>query len=51
MWGKRRGFNLSPSLHAGVLPPSEPVVQYICIKLPKADDNNTAHKNDANTLS
>ena len=31
--------------------PSEPVSQYICMKLPKTDDNDRTHKNDANILS
>ena len=47
MWEKRRGF----TPHAGVLLPGEPVPQYICIKLPKPDDNGRTHKNDANILS
>ena len=37
--------------HAGVLLPSEPVSQYICMKLPKTDDNDRTHKNDAKILS
>ena len=37
--------------HGGVLLSSEPVPQYMCIKLPKADNNDRAHKNDVNTLS
>ena len=32
--------------HTGVLLLSDPVPQYICIKFPKADDNDRAHKND-----
>ena len=47
MWEKKRGF----TSHGGVLLPSEPVPQNICIKLPKADDNDREHKNDVNTLS
>ena len=31
--------------------PSKPVSQYTYMKLPKTDDNNKTHKNDANTLS
>ena len=31
--------------------PSEPVSQNICMKLPKTDDNDRTHKNDANILS
>ena len=38
-------------LHAGVHFPNEPVSQYICMKLPITDDNDSTHKNDANTLS
>ena len=37
--------------YGGVLLSSEPVPQYMCIKLPKADNNDWAHKNDVNTLS
>ena len=37
--------------YGGVLLSSEPVPQYMCIKLPKADNNDSAHKNDVNTLS
>ena len=37
--------------HGGVLLSSEPVPLYMCIKLPKADNNDRAHKNDVNTLS
>ena len=44
---KKRGF----TLHAGVHFPNEPVSQYICMKLPITDDNDSTHKNDANTLS
>ena len=44
---ERRGFNV----HAGVHFPSEPVSQYICLKLPKTDDNDRTDKNAANTLS
>ena len=47
MWEKRRG--LTP--HAEVLFPSGPVSQYICMKLAKTDDNDRAHKNDANILT
>ena len=36
---------------AGVLLPREPVSQNICMKLLKTDDNDRAHKSDANTLS
>ena len=43
----RRGF----TYHVGVLLLSEPVSQYICMKLPKTDDNDITHKNNANTLS
>ena len=44
MWEKRRGFTLD----AGVILPSEPVSQCICMNLPKTDDNDRTHKNDAN---
>ena len=37
--------------HGGVLLSSEPVPLYMCIKLPKADNNDRAHKNNVNTLS
>ena len=37
--------------HAGVLLPGEPVSQYICMNLPKTDNNDRTHKYDANTLS
>ena len=30
-----------------MLLPSDPVSQYICIKLPKTDDNDRTNKNDA----
>ena len=30
---------------------NEPVSQYKCLHLPKTDDNDRTHKNDANTLS
>ena len=45
--GEERGF----TLHAGVLLPSESVSQYGCMNLPKTNDNDETHKNDANTLS
>ena len=47
---KGRSFTHTP-LDARVLHLSEPVPQYICIKLLKADDNDRAHRNDVNTLS
>ena len=31
--------------------PKEPVSQYRCMNLPKTDDNDKTHENDANTLS
>ena len=43
--GEEDGF----TSHAGVFLPSELLLQYRC--LPKTDDNDRAHKNDANTLS
>ena len=43
--GGEGGFNS----HAGVLLPSELLSHYRC--LPKTDDNDRTHKNDANTLS
>ena len=45
----RKKKHLTP--HAWVHFPSEPVSQYICIKLPITEDNDRTHKNDANTLS
>ena len=44
---KRRGF----TPYVGVHFPSEPVSQYIFMKLPKSDDIDRTHKNDANALS
>ena len=52
MWNKRDCTPPPiPPPHGVVLLPSVPVPQYICIKLPKADHNARAHKNDVNTLS
>ena len=31
--------------------PNELVSQYICVNLPKTDDNDRTHENDANALS
>ena len=31
--------------------PIEPVSQYRCMNLPKTDDNDRTHENDANALS
>ena len=44
---EKRGF----TPHAGMHFPSEPVSQYICMKLPITDNNDRTHKNDANPLS
>ena len=50
--GEEEGLHpLPPPSLAGVFVPSEAVSQYICIKLPKTNDNDTAEKNDVNTLS
>ena len=46
-WEKRRDFTPYPGVHF----PSEPVSQYIFMKLPKTDDIDRTHKNNANTLS
>ena len=49
--GRRGGALPTHTLHAGVLLPCDPVQQYIRIKLPKAEANDRAQKNDVNTLS
>ena len=46
MWEKRRAFTPYAGLHF----PSEPESHYICMKLPKTDDNDRTDKNDANML-
>ena len=55
--GRRRGV-LSlllplplPMRRCPLLLPSKPVSHYSCKNLPKTDDNDRKHKNDANTLS
>ena len=40
-----------PVRYAEVVLPSAPVSQYICMKLPKTDNNGRTRKNDANVLS
>ena len=43
---KRGGFSPDP----GVLLSSESVTQYICMNLPKPDENDNTFENDENTL-
>ena len=45
MWEKRRDFTSMQGCSALVSK-----YQYICMKLPKTDDNNRTHKNDTSTL-
>ena len=47
---KRMGWALFPNMPV-LLSPNELISQYKCVNLPKTDDNNWTHENDANALS